>query len=319
MPLTYPVIIGSAIYSALVVLTYDLGWHWISIPTFFVSVLGTAVAFYLGFEGNAAYGRLWEARKIWGGIVNISRTWGTHVLGFTDSDHTFDDDRRVLIYRHIAWLAALRTQLRRLQNWEHQKPRHTKLRNFYKTLDMSSARFHKRAKGLLDEAELESIKTKSNAASQLLLNQSQHVARLHQNKAIGDLERIELAEAIEKMFELQGKSERIKNFPLPRQYATTSVWFVRMFICAVPLGMVESLISAEEPWRIWLAVPTSMVLSWVYTMWALVVNYSENPFEGLANDIPMDALSRTIEIDLREMLGETDIPPAQKPISGVLL
>ena len=101
-----------------------LDWKWLGIPGFPVSVLGTAVAFYLGFKGNAAYGRLWEARKIWGGIVNTSRTWGTHVIGMVtdvDVDGTpstpLDEVHRRLLYRHVAWLGTLRTRLRRRRPW----------------------------------------------------------------------------------------------------------------------------------------------------------------------------------------------------------
>jgi putative membrane protein len=56
-----------------------------TIPWLPVSVIGTAVAFYVGFKNNSAYERLWEARKIWGGIVNSSRTWGMFVDGFINN------------------------------------------------------------------------------------------------------------------------------------------------------------------------------------------------------------------------------------------
>ena len=69
----------------------------------------------------------------------------------------------------------------------------------------------------------------------------------------------------------------------------------------------------------WLAIPFSVLVGWVYLMMELVGDYSENPFEGLGNDIPMLALSRTIEIDLREMLGETDLPPGIQAKNGVLM
>ena len=70
---------------------------------------------------------------------------------------------------------------------------------------------------------------------------------------------------------------------------------------------------------VWASIPFSILVAWVYMMMELVGDYSENPFEGLGNDIPMLALSRVIEIDLREMLGEEDLPPSIEAVRGVLM
>ena len=69
----------------------------------------------------------------------------------------------------------------------------------------------------------------------------------------------------------------------------------------------------------WASVPATMVVSWVFSRWDRVLDLTENPFEGLGNDIPMLSLCRVIEIDLREMLGETDLPPAIAAVNGVLM
>ena len=73
------------------------------------------------------------------------------------------------------------------------------------------------------------------------------------------------------------------------------------------------------PYGAWVSIPFTVLVAWVYLMMELVGDYSENPFEGLGNDIPMLSLCRIIEIDLREMLGETDIPPNIEPTNGVLM
>jgi putative membrane protein len=103
------------IYSALVgVLAYAIKKYTnvdISVPWQPLSVLGIAVAFYLGFKNNASYDRIWEARKIWGGIVNNSRTYGAAVVAFVQGENDTEIKKRIL-YRHIAWLTALRYQLR---------------------------------------------------------------------------------------------------------------------------------------------------------------------------------------------------------------
>ena len=69
----------------------------------------------------------------------------------------------------------------------------------------------------------------------------------------------------------------------------------------------------------WFSIPFTILVGWVYLMMELIGDYSENPFEGTSNDIPMLSLCRTIEIDLLEMLGETELPSAIEPKRGVLM
>lgn len=77
--------------------------------------------------------------------------------------------------------------------------------------------------------------------------------------------------------------------------------------------------SKLSDYGIWLSIPFTVLVAWVYLVMELVGDYSENPFEGMDNDIPMLSLCRIIEIDLREMLGETDLPPAIEAKNGVLM
>jgi ion channel-forming bestrophin family protein len=103
-----------------------LGWRWLAIPWLPVALIGTAVAFLTGFKNNASYDRLWEARRIWGAIVNASRTWGVMARDYvTDRDAppatTAADlaaEHRALYHRHFAWLTALRYALREPRAWE---------------------------------------------------------------------------------------------------------------------------------------------------------------------------------------------------------
>lgn len=91
-----------------------------------MALIGTAVAFVIGFQNNATYGRIWEARKIWGGIVNTSRTFGMFVQDMVNNEHTqnplSDEDLqkeiKTLTYRHIAWMTALRYSMRAPKPWE---------------------------------------------------------------------------------------------------------------------------------------------------------------------------------------------------------
>ncbi|MEL7020987.1 MAG: bestrophin family ion channel, partial [Bacteroidota bacterium] len=115
-------------WAVLVTVSYEY-FHlkWLSIPWLPLSLIGTAVAFYIGFKNNQAYDRLWEARKIWGAIINSSRAWGSTVKSFVNgqlsvSDYTTAEIKAIhrrLLHRHIAWLYALRSQLLIPTQWEH--------------------------------------------------------------------------------------------------------------------------------------------------------------------------------------------------------
>ncbi|MEM7657531.1 MAG: bestrophin family ion channel, partial [Bacteroidota bacterium] len=295
---------------------------WLSIPWFPITVVGTAVAFYVGFKNNQAYDRLWEARKIWGAIVNSSRAWASTVKGFVtnqfaDSPRSAEElyaIRKQLIYRHIGWLYALRSQLLVSTSWEHINQnalvaKYTKRRQ--KTfglglLDDGETIDH--LKKFLPEAEYDRLVAHTNTATQIIDQQSQELMHLRGEGLIDDFRHMELQKILYDFYVHQGKCERIKKFPLPRQYGGMSFVFVGIFIFILPFGMASEFAKLGDL-TLWLSVPFSILLGWVYLMMELVGDYSENPFEGLGNDIPMLALSRTIEIDLREMLGETDLPP----------
>ena len=73
------------------------------------------------------------------------------------------------------------------------------------------------------------------------------------------------------------------------------------------------------PLGLWLSVPVTALIGWIYVMMEIIADYTENPFQGMANDIPMLSLCRTIEIDLKEMLGETDLPPNIESQNGILM
>ncbi len=317
-----------ALYAgAIVAIRVFAGLEWLQLPAMPVGVLGTAVSFYLGFKGSAAYERLWEARKIWGGIVNSSRTWGTFVTTLVTDLHRdapgevpLSEVHRELVYRHVAWLAALRLQLRRPKPWEHRRPLNDTYRQMYNTLDTSDARLRGLLEPLLPEGEVEQILTGRNRATQLVQTQAVRLKELYAERRIEDFRHIEMVNLLEELYTLQGKCERIKNFPLPRQYASTNHWFVLIFIGLLPFSLVGAFAAASlGPVYIWGVVPVTCVIGWVFFGWDQTLEYTENPFEGLINDIPMDALSRTIEIDLRQMLGETELPPPVQPVNGAVL
>ena len=309
-----------------------LNLKWLVIPWVPLAVIGTAVAFYVGFKNNSAYDRMWEARKIWGAIINGSRMWGANVRAyvttqFTDENYSkshIDNIIKKLIYRHIAWLYALRSQLLISTPWEHINQnrlisRWAKLRMKNSGVGLFNDEVTEtELKHYLPPDELGRLVGYQNTATQIIDQQSQDLKNLRSENLIDDFRHMDLQKLLNDFYTYQGQCERIKKFPLPRQYGNMSFFFVGIFIFLLPLGMISEFAKIGE-FGVWLSVPFTIIVGWVYMMMELVGDYSENPFEGLGNDIPMLSLCRTIEIDLKEMLGEKDIPPAIKAKNGVLM
>lgn len=311
---------------------YDLKLIKFHIPWIPISVIGTAVAFYVGFKNNQSYDRMWEARKIWGGIVNESRSWASYVDGFISNtfrenkltDSELKKIKKSLIYRHIGWLYAHRSQLLIPTTWEHiSQGGHTAKfarlnQQIYGVGLVDDEATRTELKNFLHKDEHDRLINASNTATQILNEQSKTLQALRDDNVIDDFRHMTLMDIIRSLYTLQGKNERIKKFPLPRQYANVSRYFVGIFIVLFPFSLIPSMIELGT-WGVYLSIPIAMLVGWVYVVMEIIGDYSENPFQGMANDIPMLSLCRTIEIDLLEILGEKDIPPPIKEKKGVLM
>lgn len=302
---------------------YAAGLTWIAVPWVPIALIGTAAAFIVGFRNNATYGRLWEARQIWGAIVNCSRSWAMMARDFVQpgsmlSGHDAQRIRTQLIHRHIAWLTALRFQLRQPRTWETMnEPHNVEYRRFFNVAELEGD-LGAELQSLLTPEEHARIMAASNRATQLIARQSEQVAELLKQGAIDVYQQVALERMLADLYDQQGKCERIKNFPYPRQFATINLFFVRIFMWLLPFGMLNEFQKLGAGY-VWLTIPFSFIVGWVFNAMEKVGVATENPFEGGANDVPITALSRTIEIDLREMLGEQSIPSPIKPVNNILM
>jgi putative membrane protein len=286
-----------------------LGWEHIDIPFQPLSLIGIAVAFYIGFKNSQSYDRFWEGRKIWGGIVNYSRTWTTNVLSLVDDDH---DVKRVLIYRHLAWINALRIQLRQPNSFSIKENRAVE-RLFEKHGEKNPVCDGMDA--FLSPAEVADLENRKNVATHLIKNQGLHLKQLLVAGKITEFDKQLFHNILAEFYNLQGMCERIKNTPFPRQYAYFSTLFTWVFVVLLPFGLLNvfetELIEIKQvnvSWFVALMVFFSVLISWIFTTMEKVGSNSEDPFEGRINDVPMTALCRTIEIDLRDMLDESNLP-----------
>lgn len=286
-------LIAFVIISAMAVVQYEVsmyyGWWIFEMPVIPVSILGGALAIFLAFRNNHAYDRWWEARKIWGGIVNTSRTFGMMLLSFASthfskgriSEEQVKSWQKDMIYRHLAWINALVLHLRKQRECD-------------------------KFSQYLDQQELERLISTTNRPAQLINTQGQRLKDGFEQGIIEDFRHMELANLLKELYSLQGQSERIKNTVFPYYYNYFTRVFLWLFIIAFPFLLVT-----EADW--WITILMSVSVSFVFSILEKAGTITEDPFEGRASDTPLSSIARNIEIDLLEMLGEDEIPD---PISS---
>lgn len=294
------------------VLLYEItDLKWLGISWTVVALLGTATAFVVGFKNTQTYNRTVEAQHIWTGILNSSRTWGIMSRDFvSDREKT-----NLLVNRHLAWLTALRYEMRGPRAWEGiQKKQNIEYRRYYTIPEREIPLQDELGKYLSDE-ELRTVLSLNNKATHLLSLQSRTLTEDCENQSMALLQYLEMERGIKDLFALQGRSEQVKNSPYPRQYAIINTLLVRVFCFLLPFGMLKEFDKLNESVEgimkgnmVWLVVPFSVMISWMYASLEQVGESTENPFEGSPNDVSISDISRTVEIELREITGQTAIP-----------
>jgi len=305
-----------------VVLYQLIGLKWLAVPWTVVALLGTATAFIVGFKNTQTYNRTLEAQQIWTNILSGSRVWGTMMRDFLNDPA----ETKELIYRHFAWLTALRYQMREYRVWESTEKQHNAEYLKYYTIPEKQNELEAELAKYLSDQDLNDVLSKTNRATHIMSLQSRALKKIYEKEEIVVLQFVEMQRAIRDFYLQQGRSEQIKNFPYPRQYAIINTFLVRLFCFILPYGMLKELdhINATvegfmQGNMVWLVIPFSVIISWMYTSLGQVGESTENPFEGSANDVPISQVCEIIEIELRELLGESNIPLPRKPMHDIIL
>ena len=243
---------------------------WIHIPASLPALIGTAIAFFIAFNNNQAYSRWWEARTIWGGLVNDSRSWARELMA-----HANDKEMaRKMIFRHISFLYALKSYLRKIPDDKY--------------------------KSYISESEILAVEKQNHVPNALLNLQSLDVQKLSQRNTIDGFRFLALNELIRSHVENMGKSERINNTVFP----TTYIYFTQLFIWI--LLILTTMTLSEEIG--YLAIFFTWVIGFVFHQTHLNGMSLMNPFELTPACVPLNSITRNIEINLLESLGETNLP-----------
>jgi putative membrane protein len=250
-----------------------------------IGLVVTALSIFLVFRVGEAYSRWWEARGHWGYILNDSRSFARQITNLVsdESAHTR------LVYRHLAWINGLRHALRGEDDRESIAP-------------------------FLTNDERATIEGAKNHATQLMQLQGRDFAELQAAGAIDPIGRWVLEETMSRLTNHQGGCEKIKATAFPDRvsyFSRITAWGLAV---AIPAVVLES---GNEIDLIDMFVTPFMMLAFLLT--ERLGADLKKPFENRVNDTPMTALCRTIEIDLRQQLGETDLPERLEPVDGVLM
>ncbi len=259
----------------------------VDIPTILPTVLGTAIAFFIGFNNNQAYDRWWEARKIWGALVNDSRSWARDVLIYIGANATIADKeltalQKGMIYRHIAFLYALKANLRSSDDATYKK--------------------------YLSSKELDMVSSHTNKSNAILLLQSRKLQEAYGYELIDGYKFLQMDELLVKFTDEMGMCERIKNTIFPITYNYLTKVFVWLFVVSFELATVDSM----GVWSIFI----SWLVGFVFVSTQINGMSLINPFEPVAAGIPLDQISRTIEINLLQMMQEKEIPEPVLPVNN---
>ncbi|MGN7720271.1 bestrophin family protein [Chitinophaga sp. 22620] len=266
--------------------TYWLKQH-VSIPVTMSAVLGTALAFFIGFNNNQAYDRWWEGRKIWGALVNDSRSWARNLLNFVDTSVNGESQHiaRRMIFRHLAFLYALNTSLRKDSDLYHE--------------------------GYLSKDEADLVRTSTNVPNSILNIQAADLQQLRGSGAIDGFCFREMNDLVVKHCDNMGKCERIKTTVFPPSY----LFFTRVFIWFYVILNTLMLAESTGYW--------SVVFGWAVGFIFHVTHQNGvsimNPFEKLPTSLPLDTICRTIERNLLEMLDHEPLPSPLEPLDGQYL
>lgn len=278
----YELIWISAYAIAIAIVHHNFNIINISIPIAIPAILGTVISLLLGFRSNQAYERWWEARIIWGAVVNDSRTLTRQLLTFTAFDGETPEEvisfREKFVRRQIAWCYALGQSLRKLQ------PLHG--------LDR-----------LISQRELDYIGRYDNKPVALLELHARDLDYALKQGWINRYQQVELDRTFTRLCDSMGKCERIKNTIFPATYSLYIHLTLNLFILLLPFGLIEFFGIIE--------VPLVVAIAASFLLIEKMAIHLQDPFENKPTDTPVTAIARTIERDLKQILQDWQVPESQ--------
>ena len=261
-----------------------------SIPLQLPTILGSAISLILAFKISQSYDRWWEARKVWGAIVNDSRSLTLQLQGFLEEERLGFEEARValqkMVYRQIAWGYSLGQTLRGQDPLANLAP-------------------------YLSAEELTYLEAHKNKPLALLALHGQDLKAFRRQRALGAVEHVQLDNTLVRLCDSMGKVERINSTVFPVTYRLFIHFFIYLFLMALSLGLVETIGLVE--------VPILLAFASIFFMLEKTATLLQDPFRNVPTDTPVTAIARTIEINLKQLLAEKNVPQPATPEAFYLM
>jgi putative membrane protein len=254
----------------------------VSLPLSVPMVLGTILSLLLAFKSNQAYDRWWEARIAWGAIVNDSRSLIRQVLIFTEPPYDSEEARSLvqrLTNRQIAWTYSVGMSLRKQMNLD-------KIRRY------------------LTPEEVDFVAKHDNVPNALLQLHGQDLRYALREGWLNPYQQVEMEGILTKLTDSMGRCERIKNTVFPATYTLYIHFCLFFFVMLLPFALLEVFGLLE--------VLMVVAISSAFFLIEKMAIHLQDPFECKPTDTPMTAIAQTIEINLKQMIGEK--PPVRVPV-----
>lgn len=246
----------------------------INIPIAVPAIIGTVISLLLAFKSNQAYDRWWEARIVWGAIVNDSRSLLRQVIAFyKDPDFSIkaNDYKERFAKRQAAWCYALAQSLR-------------------------GKDAHKICKSFLDDEEYSFIKNHKHVPNAILMLHAKELRKAKQDGRLNTYQQVEIDNTLTRLCDSMGKCERIKNTIFPTTYSMYIRFTLCLFILLLPFGLTDFLG--------WMQIPVVAAIGAACFLIEKMAIHLEDPFENRPTDTPMLTISSNIEINLMQMVNE---------------
>jgi len=271
----YDIVIVFAIGVFFVTLSYK--FHLPEIPLTIPVFLGTAISILLSFKLNQSYDRWWEARKVWGSIVNDSRSLTIQLGGFIKENEIII---KKIVYRQIAWCYSLSNSLRKTDPLAN-------LNQF------------------ISEDELNHIKAHNNKPLALLQLHSLDIKNLRNSNQLDSFAHIQLDNTLVRLCDAQGKAERIKSTVFPVTYRKFLHYIIYIFVVTLSIALNNLAYYYE--------LSILVLISSAFFLLEKSATHMQDPFENKPTDTAMTAISQTIEINLKQLLNEKEVPVVKEP------
>jgi len=244
--------------------------------------MGTAISLVLAFKLAQSYDRWWESRKIWGSIVNDSRTLVIQLLNFSKGETGNERSGVVkrIALRQIGWCYSLGQSLRK--------------QNAMENLD-----------SLISADEFESLENHGNIPLALVNKHAEDIAKLHSDNQLNDYQQIQLAKTLERLVDAMGMAERIKSTIFPITYRMYTHFFIFIFLGLLSISLAE----IEGIWQILFIT----LISLPFLLLERAAYLMQDPFENRPTDTAVTSIARTIEINIRQLLDQKEVPKPLEP------